>query len=75
MAFFASGLYRPITTLSFLFNYSVLGNGTDPSGYHWVNLLLHFLNVLLVYVLGLRLLKSFWPSVFLAAIWAVHPVN
>ncbi len=72
--FFESGLYRPITTLSFLFNYSVLGNATDGAGYHWVNLLLHVLNVLLLYALSLRLLKSFWPSIFVAALWAVHPV-
>jgi protein O-mannosyl-transferase len=72
--FFESGLYRPITTLSFLFNYSVLGNATDAAGYHWVNLLLHILNVILLYAVSLRLLKSFWPSVFVAALWAVHPV-
>lgn len=72
--FFESGLYRPMTTLSFLFNYSVLGNAANPLGYHWVNLLLHILNVLLLYVIGLRLMRSFWPSVFVAAIWAVHPV-
>lgn len=72
--FFESGLYRPITTLSFLFNYSVLGNGTDPTGYHWINLLLHILSVLLLYAIGLRLTRSFWPSAFIAALWAVHPV-
>jgi hypothetical protein len=25
-----SGLYRPVTTLSYLFNYSVLGNDAEP---------------------------------------------
>ena len=29
-----SGLYRPITTLTYLFNYSILGNGDQPAGYH-----------------------------------------
>jgi len=69
-----SGLYRPFTTLSYLFSYSVLGNRDQPEGYHWVNLLLHSGNVLLVYALALRLWRQFWPSVFTAAIWAVHPV-
>src|SRR5580658_9598387 len=32
-----AGLYRPLTTLSWLFNYAVLGNGADPAGYHWIN--------------------------------------
>jgi tetratricopeptide (TPR) repeat protein len=69
-----SGLYRPFTTLSYLFDYSVLGNRDQPEGYHWVNLLLHCGNVLLVYALALRLWREFWPSVFTAAVWAVHPV-
>lgn len=69
-----SGLYRPLTTLSYLFNYAVLGNADQPAGYHWVNLLLHLANVLLVYALALKLIREFWPSVGIAAVWAVHPV-
>jgi protein O-mannosyl-transferase len=69
-----SGLYRPLTTLTYLFNYAILGNGDQPAGYHWINFLLHAANVLLVYALALRLIREFWPSVFLAALWAVHPV-
>jgi tetratricopeptide (TPR) repeat protein len=69
-----SGLYRPITTLTYLFNYAILGNGEQPAGYHWINFLLHTGNVLLVYALALRLMRKFWPAVFVAAIWAVHPV-
>jgi hypothetical protein len=68
------GLYRPATTLSYLFNYDLLGNGQTPDGYHWINYLLHSFNVLLVYALALRLLRKFWPAVFTAALWAVHPV-
>ena len=69
-----SGLYRPLTTLTYLFNYAILGNAEHPAGYHWINILLHAGNVLLVYLLALRLVREFWPSVFLAALWAVHPV-
>jgi protein O-mannosyl-transferase len=68
------GLYRPATTLSYLFNYDVLGNGQTPAGYHWINYILHSFNVLLLYALALRLLRKFWPAVFIAALWAVHPV-
>jgi len=50
-----SGLYRPVTTLSYLFNYAVLGNGERPVGYHAVNLTFHIVNVLLVYALLLRI--------------------
>jgi protein O-mannosyl-transferase len=69
-----SGLYRPFTTLTYLFNYAILGNGEHPAGYHWVNLLLHSFNAFLVYLLALRLLRRRWPAVFIAAVWAVHPV-
>ena len=68
------GLYRPATTLSYLFNYGILGNGESPAGYHWVNYILHLSNVLLLYALALRLLRKIWPAVFIAAVWAVHPV-
>ena len=69
-----TGLYRPATTLSYLFNYAVLGNAEQPEGYHWFNLILHWLNAMLVYALALKLVKKFWPSAFIAAVWAVHPV-
>ena len=69
-----AGIYRPLTTLSYLFNYSILGQREQPAGYHLVNLILHTINVLLVYFLALRLIRGFWPSVFVAAVWGVHPV-
>ena len=69
-----SGLYRPFTTLTYLFNYAVLGNGTNPVGYHVINFLLHACNVALVLLLARRCWREFWPPVFVAAIWAVHPV-
>jgi protein O-mannosyl-transferase len=69
-----SALYRPMTTLSYLFNYSVLGESNHPAGYHWFNVLLHALNVLLLFELSLRFLRKLWPSAFIAGLWAVHPV-
>ncbi len=67
------GLYRPFTTLSYLFNYAILGNAEQPAGYHAINLLLHLLNVLLVYALALRFLRNVWTSFFVAGLWGVHP--
>jgi tetratricopeptide (TPR) repeat protein len=71
---FETALYRPFTTLSYLFNYAILENGDSPEGYHWVNLFFHFINVLLVFALTLRVLQKLWPAVFVAALWAVHPI-
>ena len=70
-----SGLYRPFTTLSFLFNYAVLGNGEHPEGYHWINFILHAGNILLAFAVALRLVRKFWPPVFIAGLWAVHPMQ
>src|SRR5258708_7372789 len=47
-----AGIYRPLTTLSYLFNYAILGNGAQAAGYHWINLLLHAANVLLLFALS-----------------------
>jgi len=69
-----AGIYRPFTTLTYLMNYALLGNQERPAGYHWVNFLLHFGNVVLVYLLGLKLMRDFRPAAALAGIWAVHPV-
>jgi hypothetical protein len=69
-----SGLYRPITTLTYLFNYAVLGNGDRPAGYHAVNFLLHAGNVLLLYLLARRWWKTGWKAWAVAALWAVDPV-
>lgn len=70
-----SGLYRPVTTLSYLLNYAILGNGTNATGYHLLNWLLHTLNVLLVYFLSVILFRQLWPAFFTTAIFAVHPIN
>ena len=69
-----SGLYRPLATLSYMFNYAVLGNGEHSAGYHWINFLLHLSNVLLVYALSLRLMGTRGRACAVAALWAVHPV-
>lgn len=69
-----SGLYRPFATLSYLFNYAILGNGAQPAGYHWINFLFHSVNVLAVFFLALRVVRRRWPAFFIAALWAVHPV-
>ena len=69
-----SGLYRPFTTLTYLFNYSILGDGDQPADYHWINLLLHAANAALLYFLLLRLTGNFRIAFFSAMLWSVHPV-
>ncbi len=69
-----AGLYRPLTTFSYLLNYAILGNGPNPVGYHRVNFVLHEVNVALVYALGGLIFGETAPALALAAIWGLHPL-
>ena len=71
---FTLGVYRPLTTLSYLLNWSVLGGAGSPFGYHLINLLLHAANVWLVWLLAQRVLTR-GAAFFAAALWAVHPIG
>jgi tetratricopeptide (TPR) repeat protein len=69
-----AGLYRPLTTFSYLLNYAVLGDRPQPAGYHCVNFLLHAANIALVYAVGMVILGKASPAWALAAIWGLHPL-
>jgi len=65
--------WHPLTWLSLMADYHWFG--LDPAGYHAVNLLLHVFNTLLLFLVLLRMTKSVWPSAFVAAVFAVHPLH
>ena len=69
-----SNLFRPVTTLSFLFNFSILGNGPRPAGYHALNLLLHLLNAALAYGVVRRVTGQPLTGMLAAGIFATHPI-
>jgi protein O-mannosyl-transferase len=69
-----SGLYRPLTTFTYALNYAVLGNEQRPAGYHALNLLLHWANALMVFVLIRRALGDVRAAAVAAALFAVHPL-
>src|SRR5258708_7123258 len=49
------GVTRPLTLFSLWVNYQL--DGTDASGYHWVNLLLHLANAVFVTLIVRKLLR------------------
>ena len=69
-----SGVYRPFTTLTYLFNYAILGGGGEVAGYHLVNLALHLINISLLYAFGLIAFRHRGAAIALAALWGLHPV-
>jgi tetratricopeptide (TPR) repeat protein len=63
---------RPLTFLTFHWNY--LAGGNDPAGWHWVNLLLHSANAVLLLLIARRHASS--GTAFIAAsLFALHPLQ
>ncbi len=69
-----TGLYRPLTTVSYLVNYTLFGFGTHAAGYHWINLGLHAVNMALVYALGMAIFGEAALAWAVAGLWGLHPV-
>lgn len=68
-----NGNYIPITALSYLLDFQVYG--LDPGAYHLTNLLFHMANGILLFIVMWRLTSAIWPSAFVAALFAVHPLH
>ena len=70
---FDSGNWIPLTWLSYLVDSTCFG--VRPAAFHAVNVLLHALNVVLLYVWLSRISGAFWRSFAVAALFAVHPLH
>ncbi len=64
------GNWVPLTWLSHLLVFEVWGD--DPSGHHAANVLLHALNVPLLFGAFRSMTGETWPSAGVAALFAVH---
>lgn len=66
--------YHPLTMLSLALNYQV--SGVEPYSYFLVNIVLHIFNTLLVFYFAFLILARNKPmALFVAAIFAVHPMH
>ncbi len=65
--------WHPLTWISHMTDVSVFG--LNPHGHHATNLLLHGVNVLLLFLLCRSLTREVWPSAWVAAAFAVHPAH
>lgn len=69
------GMFRPLLLLTFSFNY--IFSGLHPLGYHIINIILHFVNGILLYSF-LRLLKPDLPfglALLFGLLFLAHPLN
>src|SRR5882724_1845071 len=70
---FDASNWHPLTWLSHMLDCQVFG--LNPSGHHYVNLLIHVSIVVLLFVWLNRVTGSTWKAAFVAALFAVHPLN
>jgi tetratricopeptide (TPR) repeat protein len=65
--------WHPVTWLSHMLDCELFG--LNAGAHHSVNMLLHAANAVLLFVLLLRLTRELWPSAFVAALFAWHPLH
>lgn len=67
----SSNYYRPLVTLSYVIDYAIFG--ASASGYHITNVVLHTVNVALVFLLLSELTIPLALCAAASALFAVHP--
>ena len=67
------GNYHPLTMISHMLDVQLFG--LDARGHHSTSLLLHLINVVLLFAWLRHVTGNFWPALIVAALFAVHPLN
>lgn len=65
--------WHPVTWLSHALDYQLFK--LNPAGHHYVSVLLHAGNAILLFLLLASATGFAWPSFMVAALFALHPVN
>src|SRR5271155_6098534 len=65
--------WHPLTWLSHALDCQLFG--LNPAGHHYVSVLLHAVNALLLFLLLESATGLTWPSLMVGALFALHPVN
>lgn len=66
-------MWHPVTLISHMLDVSLFG--MRPGLHHFVNVLLHAANAVLVFIVLRRMTGALWKPAIVAAIWAVHPLR
>jgi tetratricopeptide (TPR) repeat protein len=70
---FYGAYWHPLTWLSLMFDAELFG--TDPRGFHRVNIAIHGLGTVLLFLFLYRATGSPWRSAIAAALFAIHPLR
>ncbi len=70
---FDAANWHPLTWLSHALDVQLFK--LNPAGHHYVNVLLHGVNALLLFLLLESATGLTWPSWMVAALFALHPIN
>ena len=65
--------WYPLTWLSHMLDIEIYG--LNPQGHHITSILIHTASSLLLFWVLLRMTNAIWPSAFVAAVFAVHPLH
>ncbi len=68
-----AGNWHPLTSISLMLDAQFFG--VRPGAYHFSNVLLHTIAVLLLFLLLKRMTGAVWRSAFVAALFAIHPLR
>ena len=68
-----AGNWHPLTWISHMIDVEVFG--LDAGKHHLVNVLIHTLSTLLLFMVFARMTMNVWASAFVAALFAVHPTH
>jgi hypothetical protein len=65
--------WHPLTWMSHMVDIQIFG--LRPAGHHLHNIVLHAINVALLFLLLWQVSASRWKSLLVAALFAIHPLN
>ena len=68
-----TGHWHPLTMISHMLDWQLFGN--NSGGHHWTSVIIHILNTILLFIFFRYVTGAIWPSAFLAALFAIHPLN
>jgi tetratricopeptide (TPR) repeat protein len=65
--------WHPLTWLSHMLDWQLFGS--NAGGHHLTNLIFHIANTLLLFIVLKQMTHRLWPSAFVAALFALHPLH